>query len=57
MKMGMRVMDVPMADCGQTLGALCGKAERQTDAAAPEDAISGEMLYFAFSELPLVDRF
>ena len=25
MKMGMRVMDVPLADCGQTLGALCGK--------------------------------
>lgn len=35
MKMGMRVMDVPLADCGQTLGALCGKAERQADAAAP----------------------
>lgn len=42
MKMGMRVMDVPLADCGQTLGALCGKAERQTDAAAPENAVGGE---------------
>ena len=57
MKMGMRVMDVPLADCGQTLGALCGKAERQTDAAAPENAVGSEMLYFAFSELPLVERF
>lgn len=57
MKMGMRVMDVPLADCGQTLGALCGKAERQTDAAALENAVGGEMLYFAFSELPLVERF
>ena len=57
MKMGMRVMDVPLADCGQTLGALCGKAERQADAAAQENAVGGEMLYFAFSELPLVERF
>ena len=54
MKMGMRVMDVPLADCGQTLGALCGKAERQTDAAALENAVGSEMLYFAFSELLLV---
>lgn len=57
MKMGMRVVDVPMADCGQTLGALCGRAERQADATAPEETIGGEMLYFAFPELPLVDRF
>ena len=51
MKMGMRVMDVPLADCGQTLGALCGKAERQTDAAALENAVGGEMLYFALKQM------
>ena len=49
-------MDEPVAYSRRTLGGLCGKAERQADAAAPEDAIGGEMLYFAFSELPLVER-
>ena len=34
-----------------------GKAERQTDAAAQENAVGSEMLYFAFSELSLVERF
>lgn len=57
MKQGMRVVEVQQTEFGQTLGALCGLSLRQEDAAAPENAVGGEMLYFAFSELPLVDRF
>lgn len=57
MKLGMRVVEVPAADFGQTLGALCGLSERQEGAPVPESDLGGEMLYFAFSELPLVDRF
>ena len=36
MKMGMRVMDVPLADCGQTLGALCGNCLLYTSDAADD---------------------
>ena len=43
MRLGIQVCPVEAADYGQTIGALCGMAER-TEAPAPEETFTEDML-------------
>ena len=51
-----RLRKVPPADCGQSIGALCGAAKRREDA-APGGALPGPMLVFAHFREKQLDMF
>ena len=53
---GVRLRTVLPADCGQSIGALCGAAKHQ-EAAAPEAALPGPMLVFAHFRDRQLDMF
>lgn len=55
MRLGIQVCPVEAADYGQTIGALCGMAER-TDAPAPEERFTGDMLVMANFNQQLANR-
>ncbi|MBP3452221.1 MAG: DUF3783 domain-containing protein [Clostridia bacterium] len=46
MRLGIQVCPVEASDYGQTIGALCGMADR-TDAPAPEETFTEDMLVMA----------
>ena len=55
MRLGIQVCPVEAADYGQTIGALCGMAGR-TDAPAPEETFTGDMLVMANFTQQLANR-
>lgn len=55
MRLGIQVRPVEQADYGQTIGALCGMAER-TDAPAPEETLAEDMLVMANFTQQLANR-
>lgn len=56
MRFAIRFQPVPAAAWGQTLGALCGLTE-DTDAPAPEEAFTEEMLVMAMFPAGLAQQF
>lgn len=55
MRLGIQVCPVETADYGQTIGALCGMADR-TDAPAPEETFTEDMLVMANFTQQLANR-
>lgn len=55
MRLGIQVCPVAAADYGQTIGALCGMADR-TDAPAPEETFAEDMLVMANFTQQLANR-
>lgn len=55
MRLGIQVRPVDAADYGQSIGALCGMAER-SDAPAPEESFTGDMLVMANFTQQLANR-
>ena len=55
MRLGIQVCPVDAADYGQTIGALCGMADR-TDAPAPEETFTEDMLVMANFTQQLANR-
>ena len=55
MRLGIQVCPVEAADYGQTIGALCGMADR-TEAPAPEETFTGDMLVMANFNQQLANR-
>ena len=55
MRLGIQVRPVDTADYGQTIGALCGMADR-TDAPAPEETFTEDMLVMANFTQQLANR-
>ena len=56
MRKGVRLRRASPADCGQSIGALCGAAKRREDA-APGSAPPGPMLVFAHFRDRQLDMF
>lgn len=55
MRLGVQVCPVEAGDYGQTIGALCGMAER-TDAPAPQETFTEDMLVMANFTQQLANR-
>ena len=55
MRLGIQVCPVEAGDYGQTIGALCGMADR-TDAPAPEETFTEDMLVMANFTQQLANR-
>lgn len=55
MRLGIQVCPVEVGDYGQTIGALCGMADR-TDAPAPEETFTEDMLVMANFTQQLANR-
>jgi len=55
MRLGVQVCPVEASDYGQTIGALCGMAER-TDAPAPEETFAEDMLVMSGFNQQLANR-
>ena len=55
MRLGVQVRPVEKADYGQSIGALCGMAER-TEAPAPEETFTEDMLVMANFTQQLANR-
>ncbi len=56
MRMGIQVKPVEAADYGQSIGALCGMADR-TDAPAPQETFAEDMLVMSGFTQQLASRF
>lgn len=56
MRMGIQVKPVEAADYGQSIGALCGMADR-TDAPVPQETFSEDMLVMSGFTQQLASRF